>query len=113
MLLAFSFPVYILASLEIKGAQMENPISKHVGIWIRVSTEDQAHGESPEHHERRGDFRGSHTAPDQLRPLSARSPHDKNNLKSDAALQLPLRTEVENFVKRLDFFGEQPANGRY
>jgi site-specific DNA recombinase len=27
--------------------------SKSVGIWIRVSTEDQAHGESPEHHERR------------------------------------------------------------
>jgi len=26
---------------------------KHVGIWIRVSTEDQARGESPEHHERR------------------------------------------------------------
>src|SRR3954462_1813580 len=24
-----------------------------VGIWIRVSTEDQAKGESPEHHERR------------------------------------------------------------
>ena len=27
--------------------------SKPVGIWIRVSTEDQAKGESPEHHERR------------------------------------------------------------
>ena len=27
---------------------------KHVGIWIRVSTEDQARGESPEHHEKRG-----------------------------------------------------------
>lgn len=27
--------------------------SKRVGIWIRVSTEDQAQGESPEHHERR------------------------------------------------------------
>lgn len=27
---------------------------KHVGIWIRVSTEDQARGESPEHHEARG-----------------------------------------------------------
>jgi site-specific DNA recombinase len=27
---------------------------KLVGIWIRVSTEDQAKGESPEHHERRG-----------------------------------------------------------
>jgi site-specific DNA recombinase len=27
--------------------------SKHVGIWIRVSTEDQAQGESPEHHEQR------------------------------------------------------------
>lgn len=26
---------------------------KSVGIWIRVSTEDQAKGESPEHHERR------------------------------------------------------------
>lgn len=25
---------------------------KPVGIWIRVSTEDQAHGESPEHHEK-------------------------------------------------------------
>jgi site-specific DNA recombinase len=27
--------------------------SKRVGIWIRVSTEDQAKGESPEHHEAR------------------------------------------------------------
>lgn len=27
--------------------------AKNVGIWIRVSTEDQAKGESPEHHERR------------------------------------------------------------
>src|ERR1051326_8150567 len=26
---------------------------KNVGIWIRVSTEDQAQGESPEHHEER------------------------------------------------------------
>jgi site-specific DNA recombinase len=26
---------------------------KPVGIWIRVSTEDQAKGESPKHHERR------------------------------------------------------------
>jgi site-specific DNA recombinase len=26
---------------------------KRVGIWIRVSTDDQAQGESPEHHERR------------------------------------------------------------
>ncbi|MGC3990839.1 MAG: recombinase family protein [Chthoniobacteraceae bacterium] len=30
---------------------MEN--GQPVGIWIRVSTEDQARGESPEHHERR------------------------------------------------------------
>lgn len=27
--------------------------TKQVGIWIRVSTEDQAKGESPEHHEKR------------------------------------------------------------
>src|SRR5436309_9299099 len=26
---------------------------KPVGIWIRVSTEDQAKGDSPEHHEKR------------------------------------------------------------
>jgi site-specific DNA recombinase len=29
---------------------------KHVGIWIRVSTEDQARGESPEHHEKRARY---------------------------------------------------------
>lgn len=28
-------------------------LNKPVGIWIRVSTEDQARGESPEHHEER------------------------------------------------------------
>lgn len=27
--------------------------TKKIGIWIRVSTEDQAKGDSPEHHERR------------------------------------------------------------
>src|ERR1700686_2943481 len=27
--------------------------NKPVGIWIRVSTEDQAQGESPQHHEHR------------------------------------------------------------
>ena len=26
---------------------------KNIAIWIRVSTEDQAKGESPEHHEER------------------------------------------------------------
>ncbi len=26
---------------------------KNIGIWIRVSTDDQARGQSPEHHERR------------------------------------------------------------
>ncbi|PKO18698.1 recombinase family protein [candidate division BRC1 bacterium HGW-BRC1-1] len=30
--------------------------SKRVGIWIRVSTEDQARGESPEHHEKRAHY---------------------------------------------------------
>lgn len=27
--------------------------AKPIGIWIRVSTEDQAQGESPKHHEMR------------------------------------------------------------
>ncbi len=31
----------------------EESTAKPVGIWIRVSTEDQARGESPEHHEKR------------------------------------------------------------
>src|SRR4029434_9137282 len=37
---------------------MQNAASavKWVGIWIRVSTEDQARGESPEHHEKRARF---------------------------------------------------------
>jgi site-specific DNA recombinase len=29
---------------------------KHVGVWIRVSTEDQVKGESPEHHESRARY---------------------------------------------------------
>ena len=33
--------------------QPERDSPKSVGVWIRVSTEDQARGESPEHHERR------------------------------------------------------------
>lgn len=32
--------------------------AKRVGIWIRVSTEDQVKGESPEHHERRARLYG-------------------------------------------------------
>src|SRR5207249_4363409 len=35
---------------------MEAKAIKAVGIWIRVSTEDQARGESPEHHEKRARY---------------------------------------------------------
>jgi len=35
------------------AANREDNSEKPVGIWIRVSTEDQAKGESPEHHEKR------------------------------------------------------------
>ena len=35
------------------GAKQTKDESKRVGIWIRVSTEDQVRGESPETHERR------------------------------------------------------------
>lgn len=48
-----------MAGKSITGNRERIPIrpsaesSKRVGIWIRVSTEDQAKGESPEHHERR------------------------------------------------------------
>src|SRR5213078_2739066 len=33
--------------------KLAHEVGSQVGIWIRVSTEDQAKGESPEHHERR------------------------------------------------------------
>ncbi len=33
--------------------QLGEPKQKPVGIWVRVSTEDQARGDSPEHHEQR------------------------------------------------------------
>jgi site-specific DNA recombinase len=36
-----------------KRPSLEHQQGKSVGIWIRVSTEDQVRGESPEHHERR------------------------------------------------------------
>ncbi len=36
-----------------KDNSLLNGESKAVGIWIRVSTEDQAQGDSPEHHEER------------------------------------------------------------
>jgi len=36
-----------------KAAPGKNSSPKQVGIWIRVSTEDQAQGDSPEHHEQR------------------------------------------------------------
>jgi site-specific DNA recombinase len=36
------------------SAASRNGEGKRVGLWIRVSTEDQARGESPEHHETRG-----------------------------------------------------------
>ncbi len=35
------------------GERQADPAPKRVAIWIRVSTEDQARGESPEHHEYR------------------------------------------------------------
>jgi site-specific DNA recombinase len=37
-----------------RGTPASNGEGKRVGLWIRVSTEDQARGESPEHHEARG-----------------------------------------------------------
>jgi site-specific DNA recombinase len=35
---------------------MKPQAPKRVGIWIRVSTEDQAQGDSPEHHEQRARY---------------------------------------------------------
>jgi len=42
--------------MSTKKLSKEEPAAKPVGIWIRVSTEDQAKGESPEHHEKRARY---------------------------------------------------------
>lgn len=39
-----------------KRTKAPDAATKQVGIWIRVSTEDQVKGESPEHHERRARY---------------------------------------------------------
>ncbi len=39
--------------MKTKPLSIENRTEKPVAIWIRVSTEDQARGDSPEHHEQR------------------------------------------------------------
>ncbi len=39
-----------------QSSQRDTNRIKQVGIWIRVSTEDQAKGESPEHHEKRARY---------------------------------------------------------
>jgi site-specific DNA recombinase len=39
--------------MGMKSIPASPAITKHVGIWIRVSTEDQAEGDSPKHHEAR------------------------------------------------------------
>src|SRR6266404_7762714 len=36
-----------------KGNGLLNAVAKEVGIWLRVSTDEQAKGDSPEHHEQR------------------------------------------------------------
>ena len=36
-----------------KENSVQNNSPKNVGVWIRVSSEDQARGESPEHHRQR------------------------------------------------------------
>jgi site-specific DNA recombinase len=40
--------------MSVRKRESEPEPTKVVGIWIRVSTEDQAKGQSPQHHERRG-----------------------------------------------------------
>ena len=40
--------------IESSASRTAGEEGKRVGLWIRVSTEDQARGESPEHHETRG-----------------------------------------------------------
>src|SRR3569832_65815 len=50
----------VVFSLFSKEAAVTGNETKSVGIWLRVSTEDQVKGESPEHHEARA--RGYATA---------------------------------------------------
>jgi hypothetical protein len=53
-----SVTVFMLIVLPRRGGLLLRSLQSYepVGIWIRVSTEDQAKGESPEHHEKRARF---------------------------------------------------------
>lgn len=50
--------LFLTKSLSVKHLNTFQTMEKQksVGIWIRVSTEDQAKGESPEHHEKRARY---------------------------------------------------------
>lgn len=60
LLVSVKIGLYIFQSILLEGFEMiyekTNGQAKAVGIWIRVSTEDQAKGESPEHHEKRARY---------------------------------------------------------
>ena len=46
----------IFSMKDERSGRMKGQAPKRVGIWIRVSTEDQAMGDSPEHHEQRARY---------------------------------------------------------
>jgi site-specific DNA recombinase len=53
MAIHFLFLILYVRFLRRRAVDSSNEGMKAVGIWVRVSTEDQVRGESPEHHERR------------------------------------------------------------
>src|SRR6266849_3988029 len=76
--------------------------SKRVGIWIRVSTEDQARGESPEHHERRA----MHYA--ESKGWQVREVYHLEAISGKSVLSLPENTR--ELLELADIFREHNAD---
>src|SRR5439155_4967743 len=71
-----------------------NDDGKPVGIWIRVSTEDQAQGDSPEHHEQRARSYA------QSRGWQVKEVYDLAGQSGKAVIQHPEAARIMQDIKR-------------
>lgn len=66
---------------------------KQVGIWIRLSTEDQAKGESPEHHEKRARFYA------ELKDWEVKEVYSLDAISGKSVMDLPETQKMLNDIR--------------
>jgi len=80
--------------------------SKPVGIWIRVSTEDRARGESSEHHEKRAWF---YAEPGDVRSKNKRY-FEERWLRHKLIGSVQKRHQLDTFRVTCHFFDRPATN---